>query len=288
MRHGAKLHARLRCQWLALLVALYRANFNSISLFGDVGKTTYNSLQIKAETRTPKHGLYALIAYTYSRTYDNGLTDGLGSLVSAPYFPLPNWQNLDWALSQINLNNSFTASVIYDLPFGRGKQFGGNWNSLTNALLGNFQVTLIERISSGFPVPLIDSINNSGTAFSNGGNANLESPDRVAGCNAGNGNHGKLQWINPACFVAPPVGELGNASRVPATGPDFVNTDFSVIKQFGLPREMGLDFRAEFFNLFNHSQFGSPVNDVSSPGFGFVRSTVNDPRLIQLAPKLSF
>jgi hypothetical protein len=264
-------------------------NFNSVILIGDVGKTSYNSLQIKAETKTPKYGLYALFAYTYSRTYDNGLTDGLGSVVSAPYFPLPNWQNLDWALSQINLDNSFTGSVIYDLPFGRGKAFGSNWNPVTNAVLGNFQVTLIQRISSGFPVPLIDSINNSGSTFNNGGNSNnWNRPDRVAGCNAGNAAHGKLEWINPSCFVAPLSGELGDASRVPATGPDFVNTDFSVIKQIGLPREMGLNFRAEFFNLFNHPQFGSPVNDVSQPGFGFVQSTVNNGRLVQLALKLSF
>jgi Carboxypeptidase regulatory-like domain len=264
-------------------------NFNSIILYGDVGKTGYNSLQIKAETRTAKYGLYALLAYTYSRTYDNGLTDGLGSEVSAPFFPLPNWQNLDWAFSQINLDNSFTASVIYDLPFGRGKQFGGNWNPVTNAILGNFQVTLIERILSGFPVPLIDSINSSGATFNTGGNSyDWNRPDRVAGCNAGNAAHGKLQWINSSCFVAPPSGELGDASRVPATGPDFVNTDFSVIKQIGLPREMGLNFRAEFFNLFNHPQFGSPVNDVSSPGFGYVQSTVNNGRLVQLALKLSF
>jgi hypothetical protein len=264
-------------------------NFNDIFLFGDVGKTSYNSLQIKAETKTSKYGLYALFAYTYSRTYDNGLSDGLGSVVSAPYFPLPNWQNLDWALSQINLDNSFIGSVIYDLPVGRGKQFGSNWNPLTNALLGNFQLTLIQRISSGFPVPLIDSINNSGAAFANGGNQNnWNRPDQVAGCNTGNADHGKREWINTACFAPPKMGELGNASRVPATGPDFVNSDFSVIKQIGLPREMGLNFRAEFFNLFNHSQFGSPVGDVSSPGFGFVQSTVNNPRLIQLALKLSF
>src|SRR6202020_784981 len=61
--------------------------FDTISLFGDVGRTTYNSLQIKAETKTPKGGLYALIAYTYSHTNDNGLSDGLGSLLSAPFFP---------------------------------------------------------------------------------------------------------------------------------------------------------------------------------------------------------
>jgi hypothetical protein len=264
--------------------------FDTISLFGDVGKTNYDSLQIKAETKTPKHGLYALFAYTYAHTYDSGLSDGLGSELSAPFFPLPNWQHLDWALSQINLDNSFTGSVIYDLPFGHGKQFGSSWNGLTDAILGNFQLTLIERVSSGFPVPLIDSNNQSGAFFQNGGNGNnWNRPNRVSGCNPSSADHGKLQWINPSCYVAPPVGELGDASRVPAIGPDFVNTDFSVIKQFALPREgMGLNFRAEFFNLFNHAQFGMPVNDVSASGFGSVNSTVNNPRLIQLALKLSF
>ena len=265
-------------------------NFNAISLFGDVGDTSYDSLQIKAETKTPKYGLYALFAYTYSHTYDNGLSDGLGSEVSAPYFPLPNWRSLDWALSQINLDNSFTGSVIYDLPFGHGKQFGSGWNGLTNAVLGNFQLTLIERVSSGFPVPLIDSINQSGASFENGGNDNnWNRPDQVSGCSTSNADHSKLQWINASCFTAPPPGQLGNASRVPVTGPDFVNTDFSVVKQFALPREgMGLNFRAEFFNLFNHTQFGSPVNDIQASGFGAVNSTVNNPRLIQLALKLSF
>src|SRR5208282_5154906 len=148
------------------------ANGNAILEFGDLGKTTYNSLQIKAETKTPRYGLYALFSYTYSHTYDDGLTDGLGSLLSAPYFPLPNWQKLDWGLSQINLNNNFTASIIYDLPFGRGKKFGANWNSATNTALGNWQLTLIEHVSSGFPDPLIDSDNQSGVFFNNGGNGN--------------------------------------------------------------------------------------------------------------------
>src|SRR5271170_2207556 len=264
-------------------------NFNAIDLFGDVGKTSYESLQVKAETRTTSHGLYALLAYTWSHTIDNGLSDGLGSLLSAPFFPLPNWQRLDRGLSQINLNNSFIGSVIYDLPFGRGKQFGSDWNNVTNTLLGNWQLTVIERISSGFPDPLIDTTNQSGAAFSNGGNDNnWNRPDRAPGCYAPSASHTKLQQINPTCFVAPPPGQLGNAGRVPAVGPDFVNTDFSVIKQFALPREMGLNFRAEFFNLFNHAQFGMPVNDVSAFGFGSVNSTVNNPRLVQLALKLTF
>jgi len=265
-------------------------NGNAVLEFGDLGKTTYNSLQIKAETKTPKYGIYALVAYTYSHTYDNGLSDGLGSLLSAPYFPLPNWQTLDWSLSQIDLNNNFTASVIYDLPFGRGKKYGSDWNHFTNSLLGGWQLTLIQKITSGFPVPLIDSTNQSGVSFNNGGNGNnFNRPNQVAGCNPYAASHSQLQWINSACFVAPPVGQLGNASRVPVYGPDFVNTDFSVIKQFALPWEnMGLNFRAEFFNLFNHAQFGMPVNDISAPGFGSVNSTVNNPRLVQFGLKLTF
>jgi hypothetical protein len=263
---------------------------NAVLGFVDFGKTTYDSLQVKAETKASKYGLYALIGYTYSHTYDNGLSDGLGSLLSAPYFPLPNWEKLDWAPSQIDLRHSFTGSVIYDLPFGKGKKFGNDWNHVANSVLGGWQLTVIEKITSGFPDPLIDSSNLSGVSFNSGGNGNnFNRPDRVAGCDPYAANHSSLQYINAACFVAPPAGQLGNASRVPAYGPDFVNTDFSVIKQFALPWEnMGLNFRAEFFNLFNHAQFGLPVNDISAPGFGSVNSTVNNPRVVQFGLKFTF
>jgi hypothetical protein len=92
-----------------------------------------------------------------------------------------------------------------------------------------------------------------------------------------------------------PIGQLGDASRAPLTGPGFVNTDFSVIKQFDLPWEnMGLNFRAEFFNLFNHPQFSLPVTpgtgyaDISAGNFGAISSTVNNPRLVQFGLKLIF
>ena len=266
-------------------------NFNTVLLYGDVGKTHYNSMQIKAETKTPKYGLYGLVAYTYSRTYDNGLSDGLGSELSAPYFPLPNWQNLDWSLSQINLDQSFSGSVIYDLPFGRGRQFGSSMNPAVNTVLGGWQVTLIERISTGFPVPLIDSSNRSGTTFNSGGDSfNFNRPDQTANCNVykPDPSQGIYARINKTCFPAPLAGELGNASRVPVSGPDFVNSDFSFIKDFRVYRETSLNFRAEFFNLFNHTQYGMPVNDINASGFGAVNSTVNNPRLVQFAAKLSF
>ncbi len=97
---------------------------SDIQAIFDAGLAHYNSLQIKAETKSARYGIYALVGYTYSRSYDTGFSDGLGSIIGATYFPLPNWQNLDWGLSQINLNNNFTASIIYQLPVRQRPEMG--------------------------------------------------------------------------------------------------------------------------------------------------------------------
>ncbi|HZQ69312.1 MAG TPA: carboxypeptidase-like regulatory domain-containing protein [Terriglobales bacterium] len=262
--------------------------FTTISATADAGNARYDSLQAKAETKSARHGLYALLSYTYARNFDSGFNDGLGTSAGVTYWPLPGASRADWGLSQIQLNHNFTASVLYDLPFGRGKRFGGNWTGAANAIAGNWQINVIEKITSGFPVFLINSTNGSGVNLTNNGN-NLNRPDQVCSAEASNPTLNK--WFNTQCFVNAPNGELGNAARAPVYGPDFVNTDFSLIKHFVLPfREgMGLDFRAEFFNLFNHAQFGLPGNDVSSgTQFGVISSTVNNPRLIQFALKLQF
>jgi hypothetical protein len=261
--------------------------FSTIADIFDAGRAHYNSLQIKAETKSARYGIYALIGYTYSRAYDNGFTDGLGSLLGSTYFPLPNWEKLDWALSQINLNHDFTASVIYELPFGKGRRFAGNARGAVNAIVGNWEVTVIEKATSGFPVFVIDSNNASGVNFQNNGNS-LNRPDQT--CSPASGHSTLAEFFNTSCFAAPAAGELGNANRTPVSGPDFVNTDLSIIKHFALPREgMRLDFRTEIFNLFNHAQFGAPGGDFNSPAtFGVVNSTVNNPRLVQFALKLAF
>jgi len=269
--------------------------FSVVSNINDVGVAHYDSFQIKAETKSARHGLYALIGYTYSRNNDTGYSDGLGSNLGATYFPLPGWQQLDWGLSQINLNHDFTASVIYDLPFGKGKKFGSSWNGATNAILGDWELTVIEKATSGFPVFVVESNGNGNNVnFSNNGN-NLIRPNQV--CNPVPSNQSINEWFNPNCFATPPTGELGNASRTPFSGPNFVNTDFSAIKHFLLPwREgMRLDLRAEVFNLLNHPQFGTPGSgicaacpELGTPGFGTINSTVNNPRLVQLALKLLF
>jgi hypothetical protein len=222
------------------------------------------------------------------------------------YWPLPGAQKADWGLSQLNLNNQFTASVLYELPFGKGKRFGGGWSTPVNAVLGNWKLNLIEKAISGFPLFVVDSDNGSGVNFMWNGNA-LERPDEVGNPNVGGPEGGRTDcpahvhtlqnWFNPCAFAQPADGELGNSPRAPVYGPRFVNTDFSVIKDIPLSfREgMNLQFRAEFFNLFNHPHFFLPGSSASSmqdfasqSSFGTVNSTLNDPRFIQLALKLIF
>jgi len=260
--------------------------FSTIANISDAGRAHYNSLQIKAETKSDRHGIYVLVGYTYARAYDNGFTDGLGSLLGATYYPLPNWQNLDWGLSQINLNQTFTASLIYQLPFGKGKHFGSSWNGAVNQILGGWEVTMIEKATSGFPVFIVDSNNQSGVNFQNNGSS-LNRPNQTCDSMAAPTTLG--QFFKTSCFSIPLPGELGNAGRTPVSGPGFVNTDFSAIKHFLLPREgMRLDFRSEFFNLFNHAQFGQPGGDINSATFGVINTTVGNPRVIQFALKLAF
>jgi len=286
----------------------YGQPFQSVDTNNSIGAARYDSLQVKAETKSTRHGLYALLGYTYSRNFDSGLTDGLGTNPGALYYPLPGFNKLDWGLSQLNLNNSFTASVLYNLPFGKGKHYGGNWSGATNVILGNWQLDLIERATSGFPLFVVDSGDGSGVFFSYNGNT-LQRPNEVgdpnrAGpvaanptCAAPSRVHTLQNWFNPCAFEKAPAGELGTAPRAPVYGPRFVNTDFSVIKDFPLSlREgMNLQFRAEIFNLFNHPQFylqgfgGTGEQDINtSSSFGVINNTVNNARLGQFALRLNF
>jgi len=290
----------------------YGAPFQAVDSNNSIGSARYDSLQVKAETKSSRHGLYALFGYTWSRTFDSGMPDGLGSNPGALYWPLPNTAKLDWGLSQLNLNDVFTASILYDLPFGKGKYFGNNWSGPTNTLLGNWQINVIERAESGFPLFVVDSLDESGVFFMYNGLViqrpnevgNPNQPGDVAanpGCVGPPKIHTLQNWFNPCAFMKAPAGELGTAPRAPVYGPRYVNTDFSLIKDFpfSFHERMNLQFRAEFFNLFNHPHFflpglaGTGEQDINTPSsFGVVsqtvNQTVNDARSIQFALKLRF
>jgi hypothetical protein len=297
----------------------YAAPFQNVFTNNSMGSAQYDSLQVKAETKSARHGLYALFGYTWSRNFDSGLTDGLGTNPGALYYPLPGTARLDWGLSQLNLNDSFTASVLYELPFGKGKRFGGTWNGMTNAIFGKWQVNLIEKATSGFPLFVVDSSDSSGIFFDYNGLTvqrpnEVGNPDKAGpvagnpGCVAPSRIHTLQNWFNPCAFETAPtavvtpstptaalVGEIGTAPRAPVYAPRFVNTDFSLFKDFPFREQTSLQFRAEFFNLFNHPQYfmpgvsGTGEQDINTPSsFGVISNTVNNPRLIQFAVKVKF
>jgi hypothetical protein len=312
----------------AAFTAPYQDNqFVNVQNVSDGGRAQYDSLQIKAETKNARHGLYALVGYTWSRTFDSGMPDGDGTFPGALYWPLPGTKKFDWGLSQLNLNDQLTASIIYDLPFGKGKRFGGDWGAVPNAVLGGWQVNVIEKVTSGFPLFLTDSANGSGVNFQwNGSSLNrpiqisdpykpgvvMSNSNPLCYALAGQGGiapvavHTTAAWFNPCAYDHAPTptvdiggvptveGELSPLSRAPLYGPRFVNTDFSAFKNFHIHEGYTVQFRAEFFNLFNHSQFylpGGPtgMQDLSSiSSFGAIYGTVNNPRVIQFALRLDF
>jgi hypothetical protein len=253
----------------------------------DRGLSRYDSLQVKAE-KAYQNGLYFLLAYTYSKGFDNGLNDDLGSLVGVPYYPLnpaPNAYPLnpngytDKGLNITDQTHNFSASMLYRLPFGKGGRFASGANKITDAIIGRWQFNVISHIASGFPLGLATGVNNSGTAIGN-------RPDQIC---SGKLSHPTVQeFFNTSCFVDPPPGVLGDASRTPLYGPDFVNFDASLFKSFKIHEGTDLIFRTEVFNIFNHPQFAFPGTYTDSPGFGQITQIVNNPRLIQFALKLVF
>ena len=153
---------------------------------------------------------------------------------------------------------------------------------------------------------LVPGPGDSGTFFNYNG-FSLNRPNEVGDPNTGGPEGGQTacpakvhtlqNWFNPCAFAKAPVGELGTAARAPVYGPRFVNTDFSVIKDFPLSfREpMNIQFRAEFFNFLNHPQYflsglgDTGQQDINSPSsFGVINQTLNTSRVIQFALKFSF
>jgi len=297
----------------APFVAPYQGNqFQNVQNITDGARARYDGLLVKAETKSVRHGLYALVSYTWSRTFDSGMADGDGTTPGAIYWPLPGTKKLDWGLSQLNLNNQLTASVLYELPFGKGKRYGGDWSAVPNAVFGGWQMNVIQKATSGFPLFVVDSSNGnfsgpgvSGTNFQWNGSS-LNRPNQVGdpnrggtvaanpGCVAPAQVHTLQNWFNPCAFMSAPAGELGTANRAPLYGPRFVNTDFSIFKNFHVRESAAVQFRAEFFNLFNHSEYGMTGSGVgmqdinSSSTFAQVNETVNNPRVIQFALRLDF
>jgi hypothetical protein len=258
--------------------------------------SSYNSLQVSVTKRFQGGGTL-LAAYTNAKLISNtdtltswleGNTGGVGSV--------QDWNNLggERSLSSQDVPQRLVVSYVLDLPFGHGKRFLSSASGAMDRVVGGWGIDGVTTFQRGFPLKI--SYGNS-TPLSN---ANLGTgklrPNVVSGCNKSSvpgGLQAHLdQWFNTACFVAPADWGFGDEARVDSTlrqeGID--NFDFAVFKRanFGPDNRLGVEFRTEFFDLFNHPQFGAPGTALGSSTFGIVSSQVNNPRQIQFAMKFIF
>ena len=190
-------------------------------------------------------------------------------------------------------------SYVLDLPFGHGKRFLGSVTGVTSKVVSGWGIDGVTTFQRGFPLKITWAGDNTALGKANLGVANIR-PNVVPGCDKsthGSGLNGKLdQWFNVNCFAAPPQWGFGSESRVDSSlrSDGLKNFDFAVFKKTSFGERMGLEFRTEFFNLFNHPQFGFPGTGFvggtsnSNNGFGKVTSQLNNPRLIQFGLKFLF
>ncbi len=260
------------------------------------GYSQYNAMDVKLQ-KAFTHGLTVLAAYTWSSNWDNSW--GASSTLNPNNTGPQDIYNLksEYARAINDMPNRFTASVTYDLPFGKGKMFLSGSNRWMEMLVGGWTFNNILIMQSGSPLPVTQTNNNSlsGT-FGIGGS--VQRPNFVPGvkpCYSGSpegrlGMAGQGLYINKAAFVDAPMGTYGNVPRtVNCYGPGYVNSDLSLNKTFTVTERVHAQFRAEALNAFNTPEFnGLASSSIDNASFGKITSTLGFPRLIQLGGRLFF
>jgi len=268
--------------------------FSTISAGLPVALSNYNALQAKVEHRWTK-GLYFLDSFTYSHAIDNSTLalENPGGTTAKPqnYFALA----AEYGTSIYNQPLVNTASVVWNLPYGRGERFGSHTSPFLNGLLGGWQYSMFFTSHSGQPINLYyspaSSFQVSGNLSSWLGGVQLR-PNITGSIQSGNGEGQINNYFNKSNILIPtdPSQPFGNAGRNIGRGPRYNDFDIGVQKSFPLPRlreGTDLEFSAQFFNAFNHTNLNLPNSSVSSSAFGTIRSAF-DPREIQLGLKLYF
>ncbi len=241
------------------------------------GNSTYHAFQLKAEKRT-SHGLYFLSAFTYSKS----INDQPEICCNGP-FP-QNSYNLaaEKGLSDFDNRERWVSSVDYALPIGKGQKYL-NQGGVTDAILGGWHIGGIVTFRSGFPFsPLTGNGDPTNT-----GSQGLLRTDRTG---SGHLAHPSPNlWFNINDFPEP-IGHFGNAGKNILEGPGEKGADLSARKFFNVSERVRLEFRAEFFNAFNHPVFSQPDNYVTDgPGAaGVITGTVIPQRQVQFALKVEF
>ncbi len=248
-----------------------------------VGNSIYHALQAKGERRFSS-GLTFLAAYTYSKSIsgpsDIGGQVGGGNFIGSPqnYYDMRS----DRSVSGFDLRHRFVGTVLYDIPFARGL------HGLGKAVLDGWQTSTIATFQSGFPAPITFGVDTTGTGIGS-------RPDMAAGMNGNLPGDQRtwLHWFNTAAFSQTPFGRFGNAPRTNAIRlPGITNVDFSVHKAVKFHENRAVEFRTEFFNLFNNFNPDPATVDLNirSKTFGAIGGGVQGitTRVVQFGAKLNF
>jgi len=253
--------------------------YNAVNMIETAFDSNYNGLQANLTKRFSAAGTINA-SYTFSKC----ITDNASDRSNAPQ----NAYNFkgDRGLCVIDRRHVLITSYVYPLPFLT------NSHNLVGQVAGGWQLSGIVTWNTGLPVTVSD-----GTGVDPGGLGSVNNatsaaggrPDQIGNPNSG-GAQTIYQWFNTAAFAEVPVGvnRPGNAGRYTIEGPPLTRWDFSLFKQFSLPKERArLQLRGEFFNILNHTNFSNPNASFGTVNFGKVLSS-HDPRQIQVAAKLTF
>jgi hypothetical protein len=254
--------------------------------------TNYNSLQFSAEQRV-RYGLTLLFNYTWSKALDNlpynaaATSIGAGNSYVLP-ISAPNYKRLDRGPTDFDHRNVISLSYVYAMP----KVLDGAPGVL-RYLANGWETSGLFVFRSGDPLTVISSSANiSGSGQQRDRAIQVGPAYGGAACAAG--THCK-SYLNPASFANPTVaGTFGTFVKGGLAGPQYADWDASLARKFAFTERANLEFRAEYFNLLNHTNFGDP-NTTNNGNFGQVTSTTpqnatitNDPRIAQLSLKLVF
>jgi hypothetical protein len=263
---------------------------------GSVGASSYNGLVVSMR-RPFSNGLLVAANYAYTHEIDNG-SNGSGD--GDNYSPQNALcQSCEWASGAWDARHVINGNAVYELPFGTGKPMLKR-RGIASAVAGNWQLTTSALARTGFPVNVL--LPSSYTAPD--GNSGTQRPDLVRGVSLTPlGGKNVAHWINPAAFALP-AGEFGDAPRNLLRGPGTWQIDIGAAKTIALGERAQLEFRSEFYNIFNHPQLGQPqsiFSPANTAGFGSIINTVNTgvvspitpvgsgtPREIQFALRLDF
>jgi hypothetical protein len=251
-------------------ITQYPAFAPAIGWRGSIGMSSYNGLA--ATLRRPfSNGLLVTANYAYTHEIDNGSNgSGDGDEIS-PQNPL--CLSCDRASGAWDARHVANGNAVYELPFGFGKPML-NERGIASAITGNWELTTTALARTGFPVNVL--LPSSYTAPD--GATGTQRPDLVPGVSlTPRGGKTVAEWVNPAAF-ANPAGKFGTAPRNLLRGPGTWQVDLGAGKKFPMWEHWQLQFRAEFYNVFNHPQLGQPqstFNSANTTGFGSIINTVN-------------